>query len=132
MKSRVISLSRWSDGAHHSSPTPQISLYLSSALIQQNNSPKSLSIFHTLLPRPPLCISFYFAMLKAEAYALCLAMLCCGPYTINTHRGWTERAKWKKRADNVYTQVYLLAAFYVSDSESALGGMVSPDISGKK
>lgn len=53
MKSWVISLRRWSDGAHHSSPTPQISLYLSSTLIQQNNSPKSLSIFHTLPPPPP-------------------------------------------------------------------------------
>lgn len=49
----IKSLEWWS-----SSQTPQISLYLSTTLIQQNNSPKSLSIFHTV-PSPPPPLHFF-------------------------------------------------------------------------
>lgn len=117
MKSWVISLSRWSDGAHHSSPAPQISLYLSSTSIQQNNSPKSLSIFHTLPPPPPLCILFYFAIWKAEAYGLCLSVLCSSLYAIKTEGTDRMERGVKRRADNVYNRfIYLLslASFSVS------------------
>lgn len=132
MKSWVISLSRWSDGAHHSSPAPQISLYLSSTSIQQNNSPKSLSIFHTLPPPPPLCILFYFAIWKAEAYGLCLSVLCSSLYAIKTEReqtGW--RGEWNGEQIMFITGLFTcfhLHHFPFPESNCTLGGMASSDI----
>ena len=132
MKSRVISLSRRSDGAHHRSPTPQISLYLSSTLIQQNNSPKSLSIFHTLPPPPPppllilLCYVESWGIRFVSQHAL-FQRAC------NQNREGTER-EGKYRADNVYNRfIYLLslASFSVSESNCTLGGMASSDITKK-
>lgn len=74
MKSGAVSLSQCSDGTHHSQETPQISLYLSTALIPQNNSPKSLSVAHSPPPFPlhiiPLC------HVKMQSQGLYLHVLC--------------------------------------------------------
>ena len=134
MKSWVISLSRRSDGAHHSSPTPQISLYLSSTLIQQNNSPKSLSIFHTLPPPPPPPPPLLILLCYVESRGMCfVSQHALFQRACKQNREGTER-EVKYRADNVYNRfiyLLLLASFSVSESNCTLGGMASSDITEK-
>lgn len=93
MKSWVISSRRRSDGAHHSSQTPQISLYLSSTLIQQNNSPKSLSftLSHLLL----LSI-FHFTMVCGELRHTLYVSAGFVPVCVWNQNREGQTGKWKK------------------------------------
>lgn len=118
MKSWVISLRWWSDGAHHSAQTPQISLYLSSTLIQQNNSPKRLSIFH---PSTSSSTLYFISLCYMESWGI-LFMSCFAPVSVCNQNREGQTVKWNRE------QIMYISGLFICYTQ---WGMVSYNITKK-